>query len=273
MINDNDYDKLIQFIRKKSGLHFSDEKKYFVLNKLKRRMEVCNSLSLNDYLNLLYRDYKGHEVDALVDELTVNETYFFRNKPQLETFSKHVLPMLLDLKRKNSRREIRIWSAGCSIGCEPYTLALIILDRVKDLSCWDMEIFGTDISESALDVARKGLYTERELKDIPSSMKLKYFAKGEKYYHISDEIKKMVKFSYLNLVDEADMRSMYNIDVLFCRNVLIYFDNRVQREIMGRFYDSMSPGSFIFLGHTESMSRMSKAFKSLKIGNDFVYIK
>ncbi len=228
-------------------------------------------MNFNAYFNLLLRD--ENELNIFIDQLTVNETYFFRNTPQLLIFSNHVLPQILKEKRKTNDRNIKVWSAGSSNGCEAYTLAILLHENIDNIKEWNIEIIGTDISESVINIAKAGLYTERELKDVPNSLKIKYFTKKEKYYHISDEIKKIVHFDFLNLTKQNEISKMKNVDILFCRNVLIYFDFSVQKKLLQNFYDNLNTDGYIFLGHSESVYRLTKAFRLVRFGKDFAYKK
>lgn len=191
-------------------------------------------------------------------------------------FSKDVLPELLNRKaaQKGDFR-LKIWSAGCSTGEEPYTIAIILKERLEYFDDWDIEILGSDISERVLKFAQEAVYMPRSLKDVPEYIRLKYFEynPSQKVYKLKDKIKRLVTFRYLNLYDEHKMRLMRNYDVIFCRNVLIYFDEESRRKVVEYFYDALNPGGYIFLGHSESILRITKAFEIVYFENNIAFRK
>jgi chemotaxis protein methyltransferase CheR len=215
----------------------------------------------------------GQELQELVNLLTVNETYFFREYYQLKCFAEEVLPEILDKKRGEKLRKIRVWSAGCSTGEEPYTLAIIMEEMLEDMEGVTWEVHATDINTEVMEKAELGLYSQRSVRLVPEEYKIRYFLKRGEFYEIIPHIKKKVDFYQLNLMDAADMRKMLDFDVIFCRNVLIYFDDASRRQVALYFYEALAEGGYIFLGHSESMSRISPIFKLRRFKNAFVYQK
>lgn len=236
-------------------------------------MAETNCLTYHEYYAKLQLDFVGSEVRKFIDLLTINETYFYRNMPQFDVFHSKLIPTLAESKMSARDNKIKIWSAGCSNGSEVYTIAILLLEKLPYFDHWNIDILATDISESAVKIAMDGLFEERELKDIPFQWRDNYFKKGEKFYHLSQRVKSMVRFDFLNLIKPQQYANVRGMDVVFCRNVLIYFDLETQKEIIKNIYDTMNYGGYIFLGHSESMSRLSKAFKMVRFGDDFVYQK
>ncbi|MCD6459821.1 protein-glutamate O-methyltransferase CheR [bacterium] len=273
-ITTDEFKELTDLIQKKSGMFFEINKQYFVDRRLEARMAITNCDSVKDYLRVLKYDIKGMEIDALVESLTTNETYFYRELPQLNSFIESTLPVVMEQKEKSRVKNIKIWSAACSAGCEPYTIAMLLKEKVPDINNWHVQIIGTDICNKVLKMCRQGIYSDRFLKDVPALVKQKYFSKTEENeWAISQEIKNMVQFSHLNLVDRIKMRSMVGFDFIFCRNVLIYFDEPASKQVVSYFFDSLNKGGFIFLGHSESVARLSAAFQILRLNNSLVYQK
>lgn len=273
LLTNEEFKNLVKFVYKYSGLQFDLDKKDLVENKLKRRMAETNCLTYKEYFTKLQLDFVGAEVRQFIDLLTINETYFYRNSPQFDVFHSKLIPVLAEEKMRTQDRNIKVWSAGCSNGSEIYTIAILLLEKLPYFDHWKIELLATDISESAIKIARDGLFEERELKDVPYQWRENYFKKGQKFYHLSQRVKSMVKFDFLNLIKPQQYANLRGMDVVFCRNVLIYFDLDTQKEIIKNIYDTMNPGGYIFLGHSESMNRLSKAFKMVRFGDDFVYQK
>jgi chemotaxis protein methyltransferase CheR len=273
VLNNQEWYIIRDFIYKTTGLYFSDDKKSYIQKRLKIAMD---NLAITDFWEYLKRiETDRNALNKLLELITTNETYFFRDIPQLDMFSKDVLPELLNRKASKGDFRLKIWSAGCSTGEEPYTIAIILKERLEYFDDWDIEILGTDISERVLRLAQDAIYMPRSLKDVPEYIKLKYFEYSpvNKMYKLKDEIKKLVTFRYLNLYDESKMRLMRNYDVIFCRNVLIYFDEESRKKVVEYFYDALNPGGYIFLGHSESILRITKAFEIVYFDNNIAFRK
>ena len=261
ILTSDEWIQIRDFIYQKTGLYFSDDKKEYLQRRVKIAMSQCNSKTVDEYMKILDTD-KG-VFKSLLELITTNETYFFRDIPQLEIFANNVLPEILTKKANNKDFKLRIWSAGCSTGEEPYTIAIILKEQLEYFGDWNIEIIGTDISERVLKFAVDARYYQRSLKDVPEYIKLKYFYYDvdSKMYVLSEEIKGMVKFYYMNLYDDIKMKTMKYFDIIFCRNVLIYFDDESRKKVVMNFYDSLQPGGYIFLGHSESVLRITRAFE------------
>jgi chemotaxis protein methyltransferase CheR len=230
---------------------------------------------VTEYYNLLkYKDRRGLELQKLLNLLTTNETYFFREDNQLKVFLDHCLTQVMASEEKKRLKKIKIWSAGCSSGEEPYTLAIMLRERGLEHMAWNVEINATDIDTNILNMAQKGVFHSRSTRFVPPLLMKKYFRPfGTDYYVLDPLIKEMVRFRHLNLVDNPRMRLMRFFDFIFCRNVLIYFNDASRRTVMASFYDSLTPGGYIYLGHSESVSRLSSAFTIERAGGLIVHRK
>lgn len=261
------------YVHEKSGMYFQESKMYLVKNRLANRMKELGIKTYKDYFYMVKYDSSNREFNVLMNLLTTNETSFFRNVPQLTAFSDEVLTMLLNEKKSIGSKYIRIWSAGCSTGEEPYTIAMLLLEKIADFKNYDVEIIANDISENVLQAARKGIYHELTLRTTPKPYIDKYFTKTGNVYRINDNVKKNIKFSQINLTDSLKMSLIKNVDIIFCRNVTIYFSDEVKRTVTKYFYNSLVKGGYYFIGHSESLHGISKAFKLIYLKNGLVYKK
>lgn len=260
-------------IGENSGLYFDEKKFYFIEKRIAKRIKATNTQSVRDYFRLLKLGKNHDEMKELIASLTTNETYFFRYQPQLESFAEEALPMVCDVKRERNDFNLTIWSAGCSSGEEPYTLHILLREHLKDFAKWNIKILATDIDYHVLDKAREGVYEKRAVKDVRPEHLDKYFTRMGSRYTICQEIKNGVTFRYTNLMDRREMRSYCDMDFVFCRNVLIYFDDKAKKQVINSIYDCLLPGGFIFLGHSESVGKISATFKLIKFKKSLSYQK
>ncbi len=265
--------KLRDFIYRKTGIYFEEKKLYFVKKRVLEHMAKLGFDDFNAYYRFLRFGGDDKALQDLINSLTTNETYFFREFDQLAVFAEECLPLVCEEKEKMGIRRLRIWSAGCSTGEEPYTLAIILLEMIDDLDRWDAKIEATDIDTRALEKARRGVYGPRSVRYVPEEYFKKYFVATEEGFQVRPEVKRLVRFSHLNLFDDVKMRQMKGFDFIFCRNVLIYFDEQARRKVVEHFYRALLPGGFIFLGHSESLSRITTAFEIKRLGGMIVYQK
>jgi chemotaxis protein methyltransferase CheR len=272
-LEEREFKHLRDLICRKTGIFFDDNKKHYLVRRLEYRMKALGYERLLDYYRFLKYDTSGKEWDSLFNIVTTNETYFFRNIPQLTTFKEEVLPLVITQKRKNHDYDLKIWSAGCSTGEEPYTLAMFLLEVIPDIRNWKIQILGTDINTQVLQRAREGIYDYRSVRELPPRYTLQYFQLTDKKYILKDKIKEMVTFTILNLVSSEQMKSLRNFDFIFCRNVLIYFNQDWCKKVVNSFYDSLNKGGYLFLGHAESLYRITAIFKLAKFKNSLVYMK
>lgn len=272
MMTDEIFTQLRDFIYEKTGIYVPDSKKYFLENRLSRILREKNLPSFEDYLYFLKYSANKHDFTRLFDSITTKETFFFRESQQFEVFINILLPQIINENFRSGRKEIRIWSAGCSTGEEPYTIAMLLLEK-PDLVGIKKEIYASDISESALISARKGIYSSYSVRNIPGQYLVKYFKNSEGGYVLSDTVKSMVKFMNINLIEEKEVKQFKAIDTVFCRNVLIYFDDKAKKKVVSHIYDVLRPGGFLFVGTSESLHNITKAFRPIVINKVIVYQK
>jgi len=264
---------LRDFIHGYCGIYFDDGSKFLLERRLSRRLEQHRLKSFEEYYHLLKYDRKREEeLVVLIDNLTTNETYFFRESPQLKAFSEEILPELR--QTVSDRKVLRIWSAGCSTGEEPYTIAILLLESGDWWRDWQVEILGSDINQRVLHTARKGVYKKSAHRATSPEMLAKYFVADEKGdYRIIDRVKELVSFSSVNLLDPHKTSLINNMDIIFCRNVIIYFDREAKKKVIESFYQKLREGGYLLLGHSESLINLSSAFVLRTLKNDMVYQK
>lgn len=271
IISDEDFRKFREFFYRKTGIQFEATKRYFVDKRLAERVEATDSETFRNYFMMLRFEATGQELQTLVNLMTVNETYFFREEYQFECL---VSSMLAEITRnKKDKSPIRIWSIPSSSGEEAYSIVIYLLEKWRGLQEWDVEIISSDIDTDIITRARRGHYSQRSVQHLPAHLLAKYFTPSAGGYQINDELREAVEFTRVNLVEAADVRAYRNFDVVFCRNLLIYFDDMSRRQAAETFFDALNPGGFVCLGHSESMSRISSLFRVRKFPEAIVYQK
>lgn len=269
-----DFVMIRDFIHEKAGIYFAENKMYLVQNRLEKRMAELDMKSVRDYFYHVKYDVSQKEFNRLMVLMTTNETSFFRNEPQLLCFSDEVLPLIIEKKLQSTApKRLRIWSAGCSTGEEPYTLAILIMERLGNLDGWNVEIIANDISEDVLAKARKGEYTGITLRNVKPDILARYYDKNGDNYTVKPEVKALVKFSQINLNETRKLALMKNVDTIFCRNVMIYFSDDVKKQIVRGYFQALDPGGYFYIGHSETLHGISKAFKLVYFKNALVYQK
>ncbi len=262
---------LRDLIKDYCGIYFGDDSKYLLEKRLSRRVKLHHFTKFRDYFRyLLYDKNREEELSSIIDILTVNETYFFREQNQLRTFSDEILPELYETNKE--RKRIRIWSAGCSTGEEPYTISMLILEKGL-FNDWNIEIIGSDINQRVLQTARSGIYRKNSFRTTTTYHLRKYFKEEDGMYKISDNVKQFVNFNHLNLLDQDKIKLIGIVDVIFCRNVLIYFDHPSRKKVVESFYNRLMDGGYLLLGHAESLINISTAFNLKHFKYDMVYQK
>lgn len=271
-LQDEDFRLIRDLVRDYCGIYFDNGSKYIIEKRLSRRVTFHHFENFRDYYRFLrYDKRREEEFVAVMDILTVNETYFFREQNQLNAFSQEILA---ELKEKNkTSRKLRIWSAGCSTGEEPYTIAILIIESGL-FNGWDIEVVGSDINQRVLHVAREGGYRKNSFRTTEDHYLKRYFIQGDDGVHkISDKVKASVNFGYLNLLDPFKVKFLGYFDAILCRNVMIYFDIDSRRKVVGMFYERLNNGGYLLLGHAESLINLSTAFQLKHLKNDMVYQK
>lgn len=264
---------LRDYVYQYCGLHFAEESQYILEKRLARRLQQHKLKSFKDYYYLLrYNSDREQELTELINLLTTNETYFFREDFQLKSFTDEIIPEICARKKAQGVRRLRIWSAGCSTGEEPYTIAMLLLDK-PELRDWQIDIVGTDISQKVLHVARRGLYGENSFRSTEDDYRQRYFHEQDGKWLIADQVKKLVTISHLNLFDGPRLSLLGKMDVIFCRNVIIYFDLAAKKRVVETFHQRLQPEGFLLLGHSESLMNISTAFELRHLKHDMVYQK
>jgi len=259
------------FVRDYCGIYFDDDSRYLLEKRLSRRVRTLHFSNFREYFRyLLYHKNREEELTSIIDIITVNETYFFREQNQLKTFSEEILPELKDINKDKKR--LRVWSAGCSTGEEPYTIAILVLEKGY-FHNWNIEIFGSDINQRVLQSARSGIYRKNSFRATEPYFLRKYFVEEDNLSRISDNVKQCVNFSHLNLLDPFKVKLVGTVDVIFCRNVLIYFDYPSRKKVIDMFYERLADGGYLLLGHAESLINLSTAFSLRHFKYDMVYQK
>src|SRR3979411_3017997 len=257
-------------IYRRTGMWFSDTSKYLLQKRLSPRARELNFESFQKYFYFLQYDPRSEtEYDQIFDLITTNETYFFREPAQLAAFAEEIVPEILERK---TVKKIRIWSAGCSSGEEPYSIAMLLSEAgYYDRAAF--EIFASDINQQVLAKARRGCYSESAFRAPDAPPPRTYFPRSAGGGPIHDDIRNLVSFGRLNLYDEARVSLLGHLDVIFCRNVIIYFDDVSKRVVVSNFYHRLTDSGYLLLGHSESLISLSTQFKLRHLKNDMVYQK
>lgn len=256
-LNDTDFEKFRKIIYDECGITFSATNRPILDSRIKEILREKKIETAAAYYVLILKDHE--EMKRMLDSVTTNLTRFFRNQPHFDAFEKYVVPHVLEEKRKNCEKTVRVWSAGCSTGEEPYTIAMILRKILPP--DYNFTVTASDISLKSLMVAQQGFYAANKVDGVPPDYLARFFTKKENGYQISKEIMDSVKFDYHNLKNES---GVHNIDVVFCRNVMIYFDEPAQLAVLNRFWNSMAKHSYLFIGHSESLFGMNTKFEFLK---------
>jgi len=273
-IKDQEFVNLRDFIYAQCGIYIADNRKYLLENRLGNRLKKLNLKNFDEYYNFLRFDVgKASEMKKLFEVITTNETSFYRNPPQLQVFQEKVLDEVLKDCRKTGKK-LRIWSAGCSTGEEPYTIAMIIHEMLKaQIPNWDIKITANDLSERVLESARKGIYNDYTLRSTPQEVAQRYFDMDDGVNKIKPEVKKLVSYGQINLKDRIQVKRVERSQVVFCRNVIIYFDDAMKKQVISSYYDNLLPGGYLVIGHSESLHNITRAFKPIHFPGAIIYKK
>jgi chemotaxis protein methyltransferase CheR len=271
----DEFGTLSDLIYRRIGIRLEPKKIFFLSKRVENRLDFTGISSPAEYIRYVrFSDGAGEEFQSLVNLLTINETYFFRDFPQLQAFAEHCLADVVERKLAARDYTLRIWSAGCSTGEEPYTISIILREMLDDVSAWDIINLASDIDNTALKKARAGIYEPRSVRDVPEQYLSKYFKKnGGETFALSDKIRNSVRFEHLNLADKPALREKRGFDFIFCRNVLIYFDDVSRKQLVDHFYIALNKGGYVFLGSSESVGRITTAFKLTRAGGYLIYCK
>jgi chemotaxis protein methyltransferase CheR len=265
-LTDADFEQFRNLIYKESGIHFTSTNRSILESRLKEQLRVKNLNSARDYYAELIKD-QG-ELKGFLDSITTNLTRFFRNQAQFDAMEHYVIPELLKIKKASGNNTIRIWSAGCSTGEEPYTIAMMLNDILPPQL--NYEIVASDISLKCLMTAKEGFYADNRIVGIPDNSLKKYFDRVEGGYKVRADLMSKIRFDYHNLNNDPGLRSL---DLVFCRIVLFYFVESVQKAVINRFWDAMASKSYLFIGHSESLFGMDTKFEFIKTEWSTLYRK
>lgn len=271
LLRQEDIRRLCDFLYRRTGMLFGDTKRYYIDRRLVERIAATGASSFEAYFALLRSDAE-HEVEHLVNAFTVNETYFYREDHQLRCMISELLPDIL--ARKPAGEPIRIWSVPCSTGEEPYSIGIWLMENFHGVDSYNIEIVGSDIDTRALEAAAEGTYGARSLMRLTRDVVARYFEQlAPDRYRIDAGLRNSILFTAVNLVDPRAMQQYRGFDIIFCRNVLIYFDDASRRMAAENLYDSLRPGGYICLGHSETMSRISSLFRVCRFADAVIYQK
>lgn len=261
-MTDDDFHAFSELVHQKAGINLHEGKKELVRARLARRIREGSFNGFRDYFNFIISEKSGDELVQLLDSISTNLTHFFREPRHFNYMAQDILPRLSESGKKNGK-QLRIWSAGCSTGEEPYSIAMVVMENMPSTAGWDIKILATDLSTKVLATASGGMYYQDSLKDVSQSLLRRYFQKGrgkwEGYYRVKPSIKKTIYFRRLNLIEPFPFSKPF--DLIFCRNVMIYFNKETQADLVARFYDALAKDGHLFIGHSESLTGVSHNFK------------
>jgi chemotaxis protein methyltransferase CheR len=268
-IRPDEFRLLRDLVNEHAGLHFDDGSAFLFDRRLGERVAALDLSGFDEYYKHLRFNVRGRaELEEAIECLTTNETYFLRQEYQLTAFRDEILPVIA--KSNAEKRRLVVWSAGCSSGEEAYSIAAMIHQSGRFID-WDVRVIGSDISKRSLSTARRGVYRANAFRGTPADFKAAYFTEREDGAHVIDWLRRVCYFGHLNLLDGLKAATLGRVDVVFCRNVLIYFDAGSRRRVIDNLYERLNPGGYLLLGHSESLLNLSTAFELVHLSSDLVY--
>lgn len=266
VLSDSEFRLISDLVYRHCGINLHDGKKELVRARLAKRLRLCNIASFSEYIDYVLKDSSGREFGHLVDCVSTNLTSFFREMQHFDYLRMTFLPQLLDRKRRKESNRIRAWSAGCSSGEEPYSIAIVLLEMTEGQGRWDIKVLATDISTAILEKAQRGIYDEERIAPLSPAQRTSFLnsrrENGRHFFEVNARLRDVVLFRYLNLMADWPVRGP--VDFIFCRNVMIYFDKPTQQKLITRFYHLLDSGGVLFTGHSESLTGIDHAFKYIK---------
>jgi len=258
-----------------AGIFQPDNKLRFLEDRCMKRMQALSVTTLREYYDCLtVKPIRQAELVSLLNEITIGETCFFRNQPQLDSLRNVVLPHILEARAKLALRHLRIWSAGCSTGEEPYTLSIMLMEELSGrLKGWTFEVMATDLNERSVAHAKQGLYGAYSTRNLTPYFKQKYFVGAGDNLQVNSDVKAHINFTRVNLLDDMRMAFLKGFDLVMCCNVLIYFDVVSKRRVIQHFYNNLLPHGYLFLGHSESLYGVSEDFRLVHLPSATAYLK
>ncbi len=264
-INDSEFSAIRKLVYNNFGINLTEQKRSLVVGRLQKLLQEKKITRFSDYYKYVLADHTNQALGELVNRISTNHTFFFREKDHFDFFSQVVLPKAVERLKKKGSKDLRIWCAGCSYGDEPYTLVISMMEYFgAEYNLWDAGLLATDISEIALAGAKAGIYTEDRIKLVPPNLKHKYFKKlSDDSFSVSDRLKKEITFRRFNLMNR---QIPFNkpFDLISCRNVMIYFDQPTREALIRRFYDLTVPGGFLYIGHSETLRKNDCPYEYVK---------
>ncbi len=271
-LSEEEFRLLRDFIHEQFGLFFDESHRVSLRSRLTPRLALLGLASFEDYYHYLrFAPERAEEQQRMVSHLTNNETYFFREQAQLNVFATHVLKEIKERKSRAGARRLNLLSVGCSTGEEPLTLAMILFDSGQFFWGWDLQVTGLDVDGPALEKARRGLYHQNSLRAVTPPQLERHFTREEDGVRVRDPIRRAVAFRSGNLLEASSYQGLPPLDALFCRNVLIYFSDASVQRAVGLFYGLLAPGGYLFLGHAESLARVTSSFVPIRFQGTIVY--
>ncbi|MGV1099899.1 CheR family methyltransferase [Thiovibrio sp. JS02] len=263
-LTDEQFKKFSDLVYEKTGIYLKPEKKELLNARLGKRLRATAISSFKDYYDYVIRDKSGEELIHLIDSVSTNFTSFFRENSHFEILTSKVLPGFV-LEGRGKNKEVLLWSSACSSGEEPYTMGMVVEDFACQHPGFRYRIMATDISTRVLAHAKQGVYADDRITKVPKPLLKKYFQRGvgksEGYVKVKDNLRRVVHFERFNLMGDFPWRD--SIDVIFCRNVMIYFNRETQQELVNKFYQALSPGGYLFIGHSESITSLKHSFTQI----------
>jgi chemotaxis protein methyltransferase CheR len=273
-LTEEEFRLLRDFIHERFGLFFEENQRGSLRSRLAGRLAGLDLLSFEDYYHYLrFGPQRAEELERMITHLTNNETYFYREMPQLQVFADTVLKGLKERKAGNGERHLRVLSAGCSTGEEVHTLAMLIYDSGLFFWNWDVQVIGMDVDLTALEKARRATYQHNSFRSLSPALLQRHFVKQGSGYQVKEAVRKMVRLRHGNLVEPASYEGLAPLDVVFCRNVLIYFSDAMILKVVSYFHEVLAPGGYLFLGHAESLSRITDLFTPIRFQGAMAYRK
>ncbi len=262
-LSETDFRKISDLVYEHCGINLHEGKKELVRARLAKRLREGRFRTFAEYIQHVLNDQTGQEFSALVDSLSTNLTKFFRENQHFEYVRTQLLPGIIASKQRSGVSRIRAWSAGCSSGEEPYSIAITLLEGIQGKGRWDVKVLATDVSTRILERAKKGIYEQNRIDPIPLPLRNRYLTRRregtKEMYEVGPALRERIIFRYLNLMQDWPIKGP--LDFIFCRNVMIYFDKPTQERLVNRFYDLLGPGGVLFTGHSESLTGIEHAFK------------
>jgi chemotaxis protein methyltransferase CheR len=273
-LTDATFNELRTVIYNLCGIYYTDSKKYLLESRIAKRLEINKLESFEQYIDFIQRASNRIELESLFEVITINETYFFRAPHQFEALEDILIPEIIEQKKKIGNNTFKLWSAASSTGEEAYSLSLMLEERWRrKYPGINFQIYASDINNAVIENAKKGIFKQYAVRNIPPDMLNRYFKEQSGLYALDDRVKRNVKFMNINLYDNYQMRMMTGFDIIFCANVLIYFDLDAKQTVVSQLYNALNNNSYLFIGYSESLHGVSKAFKLIHLPKAMVYKK